>query len=94
MVEMYLFLFVYFYAICMDVLPECLSVGPQMLHEVGSMLIRDEAKKQNRREIATSYLKELARQPGGDLKRKLPGHRQNSTIWESSGNLVSLKLPV
>lgn len=71
--------------------------------EVSSMLIRDEAKKQNRRrEIATSYLEELTRQlqnrqgrqPGGDLKCKLPVHRQNSTIWESSGNLVSLKLPV
>lgn len=72
--------------------------------EVSSVLIRDEAKKQNRRrEIATIYLEELARQlqnsqdrqPLGDLRRKLPaGHRQNSTVWESSGNLGSLKLPV
>lgn len=71
--------------------------------EVSSVLIRDEAKKQNRRrEIATIYLEELARQlqnsqdrqPFEDLRRKLPGHRQNSTVWESSGNLGSLKLPV
>lgn len=57
--------------------------------EVSSVLIRDEAKKQNRRrEIATIYLEELARQlqnsqdrqPLGDLRRKLPGHRQNSTV--------------
>lgn len=71
--------------------------------EVSSMSVRDEAKKQNRRrKIATSYLEELARrlqnrqgrQPGGYLRRKLPDHRQNYAIWESSGNLGSLKLPV
>lgn len=71
--------------------------------EASSMSIRDEAKKQNRRrEIATRYLEELARQlqnrqgrkPGRDRRRKLPGHRQNSTLWESSGDLGSLNLPI
>jgi hypothetical protein len=57
--------------------------------EMSSVSIRDEAKKQNRRrKIATVYLEELARQlqnpqgrqPVGDLRCKLPDHRQNSTV--------------